>query len=68
DLGGSYLFRNYTGIYRTENLAELTTGLTWKLSPTLQTFVRGTFDAFKSSAHNDDYTAATVFAGVRLQR
>jgi hypothetical protein len=68
DLGGSYLFRNYTGIYRTENLAELTTGLTWKLSPTLQTFVRGTFDAFKSSAHTDDYTAATVFAGVRLQR
>lgn len=68
DLGASYLFRNYTGIYRTENLGEITSGLTWKLSPTLQTFVRGTFDAFKSSAHTDDYTAATVFAGVRLQR
>lgn len=68
DVGGSYLFRNYTGIYRTETLAEITSGLTWKLSPTLQTFVRGTFDAFKSSAHTDDYTAATVFAGVRIQR
>jgi hypothetical protein len=68
DLGGSYLYRNYTGLYRTETLAELTSGLTWKLSPTLQTFVRGTFDAFKSSAHTDDYTAATVYAGVRIQR
>jgi hypothetical protein len=68
DLGGSYLDRHYTGITRTENLAEITSGLTWKINPKMQTFVRGTFDSFTSSARTDDFTAATVFAGIRLQQ
>jgi hypothetical protein len=68
DLGASYLARHYTGFYRTEYLDEVTGGLTWKINPTLQTFVRGTFDSFSSSAHPDDYNAATIFAGVRLQK
>jgi len=68
DLGGSYLERHYTGVFRTENLTEVTSGLTWKINPRLQTFVRGTFDGFSSSAHTDDYNTATVFAGVRLQQ
>jgi hypothetical protein len=67
DLGGSRLDRHYIGIFRTENLAEVTSGLTWKINPNLQTFVRGTFDAFSSSAHTDDYNATTIYAGVRLQ-
>ena len=68
DVGGSYLARHYTGVYRTENLDEVTGALTWKINPTLQTFVRGTYDAFASSAHTDDYNALSVFAGVRLQQ
>jgi hypothetical protein len=68
ELGASYLDRHYTGIFRTENLIEETGSLTWKINPTLQAFVRGTYDTFWSSAHTDGYRDAIIYAGVRLQK
>ena len=67
EVGGSILLRDYTGVSRRETIASLNGALIWKWNPHLQTFLKGSYDNYTSTEGSDDYRAATVFAGLRLQ-